>query len=68
VRFTFVALEISDQAVADFDLHQWFTTDELEPCIACGERAVILSRESGMLFCLECGHIHSEVDSPHEGT
>jgi ribosomal protein L37AE/L43A len=41
----------------DFDLHQWFSRDELAPCPACHQTAGIRVPESGSFLCLECGHV-----------
>jgi ribosomal protein L37AE/L43A len=44
-------------AMPDFDLHNWFAREELEPCPACGDRAGIRLAANGSFLCLECGHI-----------
>jgi len=44
-------------AMPDFDLHQWFRPEELEPCLACGARAGIRLATTGSFLCLECGHV-----------
>jgi len=44
-------------ANSDFDLHQWFTPDELEACPACGEQAAIRLPASASLLCGACGHV-----------
>jgi len=41
----------------DFDLHQWFDREELEPCPACGERTGIRLPSSHSLMCVACGYI-----------
>jgi hypothetical protein len=57
--------------VPDFDLHQWFGREELEPCPACQERAGIRLPTSGTFLCVACGHVGAEAlpkpdDSPLE--
>jgi len=51
--------------MTDFDLHQWFAPDDLEPCPSCSEREGIRLPASGSFLCLGCGHI---VASPKEDT
>jgi hypothetical protein len=41
----------------DVDLHQWFSSDELERCPECGESAGIRLPDSGSFLCLGCGHV-----------
>lgn len=48
-------------AKSDFDLHQWFEPDELEPCPACGAHAGIRLPTSGSLLCGACGHVAESV-------
>jgi transcription initiation factor TFIIIB Brf1 subunit/transcription initiation factor TFIIB len=43
----------------EFDLHQWFSHDELERCPECGESAGIRLPESGSFLCLGCGHVRA---------
>ena len=50
----------------DFELHRWFSAEELEICSACGKRAAIYIRDSGPLLCLECGHVEDSPDRPPE--
>jgi ribosomal protein L37AE/L43A len=47
-------------AMPDFDLHNWFGREELEPCPACGDRAGIRLAANGSFLCLECGHVGAE--------
>jgi hypothetical protein len=48
----------------DFELHQWFSAEELEPCSSCGKRAAISIRETESFLCLECGHVGDSPDRP----
>jgi hypothetical protein len=41
----------------DFELHRWFTAEELNPCPACGAQAAITTPRSGAFVCFECGEI-----------
>jgi hypothetical protein len=43
----------------DFDLHQWFADEELEPCSACGERAGLSTPEPGVFICFACGLVRT---------
>jgi len=45
------------RGMTDFDLHQWFAPDDLEPCPSCCEREGIRLPASGSFLCLGCGHI-----------
>jgi len=51
----------------DFELHRWFSAEELEPCAACGKRAAIYIRETGSFLCLECGNVEDAPDRPATG-
>ncbi len=51
----------------DFELHRWFSAEELEICTACGKRAAIEIRESGTFLCLECGHVKDTPERPMSG-
>jgi hypothetical protein len=53
------------RGMTDFDLHQWFAPDDLEPCPSCCEREGIRLPASGSFLCLGCGHI---VAAPEEHT
>jgi hypothetical protein len=52
--------------MGDFDLHQWFSDDELERCPSCGEQSGIRLPESGSFLCLTCGHVHAAKRDPAE--
>jgi hypothetical protein len=53
--------------VPDFELHRWFTPDELKPCPACGAQAAITTPRSGAFVCFDCGEImFPETDSHTE--
>lgn len=56
-------MEVGSAAAAmpDFDLHQWFRPEELEPCSACGARAGIRLANTGSFLCLECGHVGAKL-------
>jgi hypothetical protein len=45
------------RAMSDFDLHQWFGHEELEPCPACGEDGQIVLPASGQRLCIVCGYL-----------
>jgi ribosomal protein L37AE/L43A len=52
----------------DFDLHQWFSVEELELCPSCGERAGIRVEVSGAFVCFACGLIQArEGETTVEG-
>jgi hypothetical protein len=51
----------------DFELHRWFSAEELATCSACGKRATIDIRESGACLCLECGHVEDTPERPVSG-
>ena len=46
----------------DFDLHLWFSEDEIEACPRCGEREAI-NFPTGALVCFACGFIQPKSDS-----
>jgi hypothetical protein len=52
-----VVASIVRREMSDFDLHQWFSPDDLVPCPSCGEREGIRLPASGSFLCLGCGHI-----------
>jgi rRNA maturation protein Nop10 len=54
------------EAVADFDLHAWFATDELDRCPACGEVARIRLPATGSLLCLACGGVTAAAEAPSD--
>jgi ribosomal protein L37AE/L43A len=43
--------------MTDFDLHQWFSPEELDRCPACGEPAGVTLPATGSFVCLSCGHV-----------
>lgn len=43
--------------MSDFELHEWFGPDELEPCPVCGEAAGVRLPASSSFVCLGCGHL-----------
>lgn len=51
----------------DFELHRWFSAEELELCSACGKRAAIDIRESDTCLCLDCGHVEEAPERPVSG-
>lgn len=51
----------------DFELHRWFSAEELEPCTACGKRAAIYIRETGSFLCLDCGNLEDTPERPATG-
>lgn len=46
----------------DFELHRWFSAEELAPCTACGKQSAIYIREFGTFLCLECGNVEEGPD------
>ena len=48
--------------MTDFDLHRWFSDDELEVCPSCAERAGIRLPRSGSFLCLACGAAEMRPD------
>jgi hypothetical protein len=48
----------------DFDLHQWFSDEELELCPSCGKRRALRSRTSDSLICFACDLVETHDDSP----
>jgi hypothetical protein len=51
----------------DFELHRWFSAEELVTCSACGKRAAIDIRDSDTCLCLECGHVEEAPERPVSG-
>jgi NADH pyrophosphatase NudC (nudix superfamily) len=49
----------------DFELHRWFTADELKPCPVCGAQTAITTPRSGAFVCFECGEIRFPDTEPH---
>ena len=43
----------------EFDLHEWFSDEELEFCPSCGEQAGIRVEASGAFVCFACGFIQT---------
>lgn len=48
----------------DFELHSWFSAEELETCTACGKRSAIDIHELDTSLCLECGHVENSPARP----
>lgn len=48
--------------MGDFEFHQWFNSDELTPCPACGEQAGIRLPASGSFLCMACGQVGTPAD------
>jgi len=54
-------------AMPDFELHRWFSEDELERCPACRERAAVPLTSTQGLMCFACGDLSPAQATPRSG-